>query len=108
MRGVVRRLLERAGYDVTVVPDGAEVLRVLAQEAFDLLLLDVVMPGASCAETLTKARALQPRTRVVLASGYTADANLSTLLRDKGIPLLHKPYDPDGLLRALRAELDRP
>ncbi|MFO0646274.1 MAG: ATP-binding protein [Polyangiales bacterium] len=108
VRGVVRRLLERAGYDVTVVPDGAEVLRVLAQEAFDLLLLDVVMPGASCAETLSKARALQPRTRVVLASGYTADANLSALLRDKGIPLLHKPYDPDGLLRALRAELDRP
>ncbi len=107
VRGVVRRLLERAGYTVTVVPDGAEVLRVLAQEAFDLLLLDVVMPGGTCADTLTQARALQPRTRVVLASGYTADANLSALLRDRGIPLIRKPYDPDGLLRALRAELDR-
>ncbi len=107
VRGVVRRLLERAGYEVTVVPDGAEVLRILAQEAFDLLLLDVVMPGSTCAETLSKVRTLQPRTRVVLASGYTADANLSALLSDRGIPLLRKPYDPDGLLRALRAELDR-
>ena len=107
LRGLVRRVLERAGYEVAVVPDGAEVLRILAREDFDLLLLDVVMPGATCAETLAGVRALRPDLRVVLASGYTADANLSALLRDQSIPLLQKPYDPDALLRALRAELDR-
>ncbi len=107
VRSVVRRLLTRAGYDVTVVPDGAEALRVIALEDFDLVLLDVVMPGSPCAETVERVRALRPRTRVVLASGYTADANLSALLRHRSIRLLPKPYDPDGLLRALRAELDR-
>ncbi len=107
VRGAVRRILERAGYEVAVVPDGMEVIRTLTAEAFDLLLLDVVMPGQSCVDTIAKARAARPRTRIVLASGYTADTNVAALLRDHAIPLLAKPYDPDRLLRTIRGELDR-
>jgi CheY-like chemotaxis protein len=107
VRGVVRRILERAGYEVSIVPDGHEVVRTLAGEPFDLLLLDVVMPGPSCTETIARVRARHPDMRILLASGYTADTNVVALLRDHAIPLLPKPYDPDRLLRAIRAEIDR-
>jgi signal transduction histidine kinase len=108
VRSVVRRILQRAGYEVALVPDANEVMRMLmADQAFDLLLLDVVMPGPACDETVARVMQLCPNLRIVLASGYTADINVATLLSDRGIPLLRKPYDPDALLHAIRSELDR-
>jgi signal transduction histidine kinase len=107
VRGVVRRILERAGYHVALVPDGYQVGRTLEVEPFDLVLLDVVMPGLSCTETIARVRAIRPSARILLSSGYTADTNVAALLRDQSIPLLPKPYDPAQLLRAIRAELDR-
>ncbi|MFM2421337.1 MAG: hypothetical protein RL385_6060 [Pseudomonadota bacterium] len=105
LRGVVRRILERAGYEVAVVPDGAQVVQTLSSEPFDVLLLDVVMPGPTCEETIRRARALQPALRILLASGYTADTNVGALLVEQGIPTISKPYDPDQLLRMLRQQL---
>jgi DNA-binding response OmpR family regulator len=102
---VVRRILERAGYEVAVVPDGEQVAQTLSSEPFDVLLLDVVMPGPSCAETIRRARALQPTLCILLASGYTADTNVGALLEEQGIPTISKPYDPDQLLRMLRRQL---
>ncbi len=108
VRSVVRRLLQRAGYEVVLVPDGAEVVRTLtADGAFDLLLLDVVMPGPSCDETVARVRQISPSLRIVLASGYTADINVATLTSERAVPLLRKPFDPDALLRTIRDELDR-
>ncbi len=107
VRRVMRRILERAGYDVTLVPDGDAVLLALKNHSYDLLILDVVMPGPRCSEVIERARNLRPSLRMLLASGYTADVNVSALLRDANAPLLAKPYDPDQLLRAIRSELDR-
>jgi hypothetical protein len=61
----------------------------------------------SCAEIIDRARALRPGLRVLLASGYTANINVSELQRTHDLPLLRKPYDPDGLLRAIRDQLDK-
>lgn len=107
VRNVVSRILERAGYRVAMVTNGDEVCRAIESEPFDLVLLDVVMPGPSCTETIRRLRLLRADVRILLASGYTADTNVTTLLRDQNIPLLPKPYDPDRLMRAVRAELDR-
>jgi nitrogen-specific signal transduction histidine kinase/CheY-like chemotaxis protein len=107
VRGVVRRILERAGYQVTLVCDGLEACRIIQAEPFDLVLLDVVMPGPSCTETIARLRELRPAVRILLASGYTADTNVAALLREQNVPLLPKPYDPDRLLRAIRTELER-
>jgi signal transduction histidine kinase len=108
VRSVVRRLLQRAGYEVALVPDGEEVVRtLLADQAFDLLVLDVVMPGPPCDQTIARVREISPNLRILLASGYTADINVATLLTERDVPLLRKPYDPDALLRAIRGELDR-
>jgi CheY-like chemotaxis protein len=74
---------------------------------YDLVLLDVVMPGRSCADTLAHIRKARPDARVLLSSGYTADTNVADLLRDGKTAFLRKPYDPPALLRAIRGALER-
>jgi signal transduction histidine kinase/ActR/RegA family two-component response regulator len=108
VRLVVRRILERGGYRVVAVEDGEAACRSAAEQAFDLVILDVVMPGMTCQAALERLSSLLPAARFLLSSGYTAETNVAALLTGVGHELLRKPYDPDRLLRAVRRVLDAP
>ena len=71
VRTTVRRLLERRGANVVMAVDGAEAELRLAEQRFDLVILDVTMPGRGGYEVLPTCRAVQPEARVILMSGYT-------------------------------------
>jgi signal transduction histidine kinase len=107
VRAILVRILERAGYRVAAASNGVEAAEVASHEPFDLVILDVVMPGPSCGETLDRLHELLPAARFLLASGYSPDASISALAERGRHTLLRKPYDPDGILRAVRASLDQ-
>jgi len=104
VRSVTRRILESHGYVVTCAADGDAAVSCAKQARFDLILLDVVMPGTPCEETLSRLVELQPTATVLLASGYTG-RQVMDLVGTRRLRLLRKPYDPQELLRALRAAL---
>ncbi len=106
VRGVITRILERAGYAVTVVEDGDAAWRAVNNEAFDLLILDMVMPGMQSREVIERVQALRPSLRVLLTSGYSSGSNISALAQRTGLELLRKPFDPDQVLLAVRQALD--
>jgi CheY-like chemotaxis protein len=107
VRNVVVRILTRGGYEVTAVENGDAACRLAAQQRFDLVVLDVVMPGMSCQATVERLRVQLPAARILLSSGYSAGANISALQEQTGLSLLRKPYDPDQLLRCVREALDK-
>jgi CheY-like chemotaxis protein len=72
VRATVRRLLERRGATVVAVADGTEAEARIRDERFDLIVLDVTMPGRTGYDVLGFARATQPGVPVILMSGYTA------------------------------------
>jgi DNA-binding NtrC family response regulator len=88
------------------VEDGEAACRAVLAEPFDLVILDVVMPGMQCREVIRRIRAVRPETRILLSSGYTAGASLGALTQQTGLELLRKPYDPDQMLRTVRGALD--
>jgi CheY-like chemotaxis protein len=106
VRAVVIRILERGGYEVTGVDNGNAACLAAANEPYDLVLMDVVMPGLACREAVEHIRNAAPFVRILLSSGYTAGEAVSRLIEQTGLELLRKPYDPDQLLRAVRAALD--
>jgi len=107
VRAVAVRILTKAGYDVTAVENGDTACRAVAKEDFHLVILDVVMPGMACAEVVARLQATKPGLRLLLASGYTAGAQILDASRNAPLELLMKPYDPDRLLRGVRNMLDR-
>jgi signal transduction histidine kinase/ActR/RegA family two-component response regulator len=107
VRTVAVRILTKAGYDVTAVQNGDAAWRAIAGDDFHLVILDVVMPGMACAEVVTRIAGLKPAQRLLLASGYTAGAQIVDPTRNVPLELLMKPYDPDKLLRAVRSMIDR-
>src|SRR6185295_317082 len=60
VRAVVVRILRQAGYEVEAVDSGDAACLLAAREPFDLVLLDVIMPGQPCRETMRQLAAIQP------------------------------------------------
>ncbi len=106
VREVVHDQLVRAGYRVTLANDGLDAMaRIDAGECFDLLLLDVMMPGLDGGRVVRLLRQRNDGTPVVLMSGYSETALDSDSML--GVPLLQKPVSAEVLLRMLRHRLDR-
>ena len=107
IRSLAQRVLAKAGYMVETVANGEAACAAVAEGAFDLVVLDMVMPGPPCREVLARMKSARPGLRVVLSSGYAADGNVTQLVRDECVGFLAKPYDPDGMLATMRSALDR-
>ena len=108
VRAVVVRILRSGGYQVFEVPDGdAAVKAVEAGPELDVIVLDAMMPKLSGREAYDRLVARGTRAVFLFSSGYSADMLPPQLLVDAGVEVIQKPYDPDALLRAVRAALDR-
>ena len=110
---MVRRLSERVlsmrGFDVISTTNAEEALAFLENndDAINLLLTDVVLPGMTGSELCERARALRPRMRVLFMSGYTEDDVLRYGVQTGKSELLIKPFTPNVLLTQVRQTLDR-
>lgn len=107
VRGLVRRMLDSAGYQVLAASMGSEALRLSEAHAgkIDLLVTDVVMMemrGDALAALLTEAR---PDTRVLYMSGYTEEGFVPERA-GAGFEFLAKPFAAAELLARVRAVLD--
>jgi PAS domain S-box-containing protein len=108
LRELTRRLLERQGYTVLTAANGDEALRLFEENAsIDVLLTDVVMPGASGPELTRRLVEQRPGLKVIYMSGYTEDAIVHHGVLDPGIAFLHKPFTAEALGRQIREVLDR-
>lgn len=95
---VAGEALRNFGYDVTFAPDGAGALSLYAAareagQPFDAVILDLTIPGGMGGkETVQKLLALDPRARVIVASGYSDDPILSDFREYGFAAALRKPF----------------
>jgi two-component system, cell cycle sensor histidine kinase and response regulator CckA len=108
IRETVSRILDSAGYSTLAVANGNEACAAVRSEPFDLAVLDVVMPGPTCHELVARLRALRPSLRVLLSSGYAAEAEILRLAHEQCSGLLVKPFAFAELMRAIRDAMGDP
>jgi DNA-binding NtrC family response regulator len=103
VRTVTVQMLERAGYEVTAVPDGRAAMAAIeaATERFGVVVSDVVMPHLSGIELADWVWERDPGIGMVLLSGYTSDAVDVERARDRGAAFLSKPATFRALMEAM-------
>jgi len=108
VRKLTRTLLETYGYTVLEASNGDEAWRTSERHkgAIDLLLTDVVMPGASGREVAQRLVLVRPEMGVLYMSGYTDDAMVVHNVLDGQTPFIQKPFTKDSLIRKVREVLD--
>jgi len=105
MQMTIRALLEQAGHAVAVASDGRKGLARFQAEAFDLLLLDIFMPGMDGLETMRLILKQRPDVPIIMTSGRahtpnsTAEPDYLAMATKLGaISALSKPFKPAALL----------
>lgn len=101
LRAVYVRQLEALGMGVVAVPGGAEAIARLDAERFDLLILDLDMPGVSGLDVLLHAGRAAPHLPVVVVTATEVER------LDGAAAVLHKPVDLPTLRERLREVLAR-
>src|SRR5262245_62538094 len=107
VRLVFRTALESDDYRVTAAPDGEAALAWLGQERFDVVLLDLQMPGVGGMEVLARLRERGDVTPVVIVSAHDRTPNVVEAMRLGALDFLAKPLTPDALRRAVADVLAR-
>jgi CheY-like chemotaxis protein len=103
-------LLRRGGHDVTVAGDGAQAVRLYMQRHFDVVLMDVHMPGMSGLEATQRIRELEretqrPRTPIVALTANETEADRRLCLQAGMDDHLGKPLRGDDLLEIVQRQL---
>jgi len=99
--------LRSEGYDVTVASEGDEGLRLAKGGSFDLVLLDVMLPGRDGFEVCRDLRRAGVRMPVILLTARTHDAEKVMGLELGADDYVTKPYNPRELRARIRAVLRR-
>ena len=104
LRWVLEKGFRGAGYQVTAVKDGTAALKEVEASPFDLILLDVRMPGIDGLSLLKQVRDKRPDAQVVIMTAHGTMETAVQAMQEGAYDYLAKPFDLDeALLVAERA-----
>jgi DNA-binding NtrC family response regulator len=106
MAEMVARHLAGEGFTAAAVTGGARAIQRLADEAFDVVLTDVVMGEVDGLAVLREAQRLHPRARVILMTAFGSLENAIAALREGAADYLTKPFKMAEVTVAVRRALD--
>ncbi|MHC4883736.1 MAG: response regulator [Planctomycetota bacterium] len=110
IREIGRDLLEEQGHRVTLAANGEEGIHAFRQASppYDVVLLDMVMPGLDSREVFRQLKGIAPSVPVVLMSGYTDQVDGVAHLMDMGAKgFLSKPFTAARLTEAIEPLLEK-
>jgi signal transduction histidine kinase len=107
LRDNLQILLQSAGYQVTTAANGVEGIQQLREQAFDLVITDLVMPGMDGFKVMDYLRVHSPETVVVAITGYVSAESAITALRKGAYDYLAKPLDVDLVYSVVARALEK-
>ena len=114
VRTAIQMVLEREGLEVHAVNDGPTALKLVAAEDFDMLIVDVFMPGMDGLEVIKQVHRHKPKLPIIAMSGLPFQSGatqppdfLSTATKHGAVGSLTKPFRPRDLLAVIAEGLER-
>ncbi len=107
IRESIETLLTLEGFSVTLAGEGVAGLDLLSRQEFDLLLLDLSLPGESGIDLLPRILELQPRLPVIMITAYGTVGNIVDAMRAGAENFIQKPWDNEKLLADIRTAIAR-
>ncbi|RJP26179.1 MAG: response regulator [Candidatus Abyssobacteria bacterium SURF_5] len=108
IRTTLRQALESAGYRVETAVSGEDALAKLAESSFDLLFLDIKLPGIDGLEVLRRLRAEGKRLPVIIITAYGTIESAVDAMKMGAVDYLRKPFAPDQIRDMASTVLSRP
>jgi diguanylate cyclase (GGDEF)-like protein len=99
-------VLGEEGYQIKSTYTGEEAQELLKREKFDIMLLDLVMPGADGVEILEASKQLNPQMDVIMMTGYASVESAVRSLKSGAADYLTKPLNPEELKLTIKRAIE--
>jgi two-component system response regulator HydG len=106
VRDSLARWLSEEGYATATSASAAEALRLLQGRRWDLVLLDIKMPGMDGMELQRRLRDIDPLALVIIMTGYASVETAVAAMKHGAFDYITKPFDPDELSVLVRRALE--
>ena len=101
IRLLFKATLEELGHRVTVAENGLEGLKLVKQQDFDLVFLDLKMPGMVGDELFGQIKAIKPGLPVVITTGYPDSHMMKRALAQSPFGVMNKPFSGSDIVVAV-------
>jgi DNA-binding NtrC family response regulator len=101
------RMILNPLYEVHTASDGPEALRLIGEKNYDVVTLDLRMPGLSGIDVLKEIKKIRPDTEVVIITGYGSLENASEAIRLGTGDFISKPFNVADIISTVAKAIER-
>jgi len=101
IRDLIQETLEERGHHVRCVSNAHDGLELVKSNSFDLVLLDLKMPGMDGAELLHEIKAINPKLPVIIITGYPESEIMARALKEGPFTIMNKPFSESDIINCV-------
>lgn len=102
-----KRILARRGFSVHIAESGQKALEILSRNSFDVVILDVRMPGLSGVDLLEQIKAAYPAMAVIMLTGHATVDTAAQCMKKGAFDYLFKPHPPEDLVSKILLAVEK-
>jgi len=104
----LQRVFSKEGYEVDRADSAESAFKLLERNSYDLIITDIILPGISGIELMTKYRETNPAQKVIIITAYASLTTAVEALKAGASDFIIKPLMHDEMKRAVSRVLDKP
>ncbi len=106
MRESLSCWLKENGMEVSTAESGTQALREITDQVFNVMLVDMKMPGMDGIQFLHEAKKLQPQTPVIIMTAYASVDTAVEAMKQGAYDYITKPFNPDEIIMIIKKILE--
>jgi DNA-binding NtrC family response regulator len=104
----LQRVFTKEGYEVDMADSAESAFALLEEKTYDLIITDIILPGISGIELLSKYRKKNPTQKVIIITAFASLSTAVEAIKAGACDFIIKPLMHDEMKRAVRKALDGP
>jgi two-component system response regulator HydG len=100
-------ILEDVGYNVVAVENGYQAIEAAKQISFDVIFIDIKMPGINGVQTFREIKKIDPKATVIMMTAYSVEDLVKEALEEGAYAIVYKPFDMEKVISTIEAVLTK-
>jgi len=105
MRVTLGGILEDEGHNVVLAENGYQAIEAAKQTSFDLIFMDIKMPGINGVQTFREVKKINPQAAVIMMAAYSVEYLVREALEEGAYAVVYKPFDIENILSIIESAL---
>ena len=98
-------ILEDKGFDVDTAEDGFQAIRKVKEQGFDIIFMDIKMPGINGVQTFREIKKINTKASVIMMTAYSVEDLVKEAIEEGAYTVIYKPFDMDKVIQTIERVL---